>query len=59
MSTVKGSYRNPKGEYDAYIKGSSKKPPIGNYSSAYCDTSSEETSESKPETGLGKRVSEG
>ena len=54
MPVTKGSYRNPRGEYSAYTKGSFKKPPIANYAPVY-----EKISESKPEQGLEKRVQEG
>ncbi len=55
MAYIKGSSRNPKGEYNTTWKGSAKKPPIGNYNSQY----EREISESEPEKGLGKRVAEG
>ena len=55
MTVIKGSYRNPRGEYGAYIKGSVRKPPIANYIPAY----EQEISESKPEAGLEKKVEEG
>lgn len=56
MPSWKGSYRNPNGEYNAWSKGSAKKPPVGNYSPAYKQA---ESKESAAETGLEKRVQEG
>ena len=55
MPVTKGSYRNPRGEYNAWSKGRIRKPPIANYIPAY----EQEISESKPEAGLEKKVEEG